>query len=190
MKPTTHSAMAMLMLVSGCMAQQPEEVPVKEFYQIEVNTISGESAKMEQYKGKVLLIVNTASKCGFTPQYEGLQSLYEKYSDRGFVVLGFPSNDFLSQEPGSNEEIDGFCKINYGVTFPMFEKITVKGSGQHPLYAYLTSKETDPEFAGKITWNFNKFLISRDGRIVNRFGSRTKPDDADLVSAIETELAE
>ena len=189
MKTLKGMAMTAVLLTAGCMAQQPEEVPVKEFYQIEAKTIGGETVKMEQYKGKVLLIVNTASKCGFTPQYAGLEALYEKFKDRGFLILGFPANNFLHQEPGNNEEIATFCKMNYGVTFPMFGKISVKGSDIHPLYAYLTSKETDPEFAGGITWNFNKFLISRDGKIVNRFGSRTKPDDAELVADLEAELA-
>lgn len=159
-----------------------------DLYTIEVKTIAGETAKLDAYKGKVLLIVNTASKCGFTGQYDGLQKLYESHKDQGLVILGFPSNDFLKQEPGSNEEIQSFCKLNYGVTFPMFEKISVKGKQQHPLYAYLTSKTTDPEFAGKISWNFNKFLISRDGKIVARFGSRTSPDDKELVAAINSEL--
>jgi len=189
MKTTHPLMMAMALLAAGCMAQQSEEVPVKNFYDIEANTITGEPVKMEAYKGKVLLIVNTASKCGFTGQYDGLQNLYEKYGDQGFVILGFPSNDFLSQEPGTNDEIASFCKLNYGVTFPMFQKIVVKGKGQHPLYAYLTSEQTDPEFAGKISWNFNKFLISSDGKIVNRFGSRTAPDDPELIAAIEGELA-
>jgi len=171
--------------VAACTTSAPKEVPVKNFYDIEVKTISGEPVKMEQYKGKTLLIVNTASRCGFTGQYDGLQKLYETYKDKGLVVLGFPSNDFLSQEPGSNEEIAQFCKLNYGVTFPMFSKISVKGSDQHPLYSFLTSKETNPNYAGKISWNFNKFLISPAGEVVNRFGSRTKPDDADLVAAIE-----
>ncbi|MDF7797873.1 glutathione peroxidase [Pontiellaceae bacterium B1224] len=157
-------------------------------YEIEAQTISGETIKLEAYKGKTLLIVNTASKCGFTGQYEGLEKLYKTYQDQGFVVLGFPSNDFLKQEPGSNEEIASFCQINYGVTFPMFGKISVKGSNQHPLYTYLTSKQTDPEFAGKISWNFNKFLISSDGKIIGRFGSRTKPEDSKLVEAIEGAL--
>jgi len=189
MKTIRQLMMVMVFMATGCMAQQPEEVPVKEFYDIEANTITGEPVKMEAYKGKVLLIVNTASKCGFTGQYDGLQKLYDKYEDQGFIILGFPSNDFLSQEPGTNEEIASFCKLNYGVTFPMFEKIVVKGKGQHPLYAYLTSKETDPEFSGNISWNFNKFLISKDGKIVNRFGSRTAPDDAELIDAVEGELA-
>jgi glutathione peroxidase len=178
----------MLFLTTGCMAQTTEEVPVKKFYDIEVKSINGEPVKMEQYKGKVLLIVNTASKCGFTGQYDELQKLYETYQDKGLVILGFPSNDFMGQEPGNNDEIESFCKLNYGVTFPLFEKIAVKGKEAHPLYVYLTSKETNPEFSGKISWNFNKFLISSDGRIVNRFGSRTKPDDPDLVGAIEKEL--
>ena len=183
-----RSALVSMLFVSGCMAQQSKEVPVKTFYDIEVQPIGGGTMKMEQYKGKVLLIVNTASKCGFTGQYAGLQALYEEYKEQGLLILGFPSNDFMKQEPGSNEEIASFCKINYGVTFPMFEKIVVKGKGQHPLYAYLTSKETNPQFSGDISWNFNKFLISRDGAIVNRFGSRTKPDDGDLVEAIKKEL--
>ena len=148
----------MLFLTTGCMAQSTKEVPVKKFYDIEAKTIAGEPVKMEQYKGQVLLIVNTASKCGFTGQYDGLQKLYETYQDKGFVILGFPSNDFMGQEPGTNEEIQSFCKLSYGVTFPMFEKIAVKGKDPHPLYAYLTSKQTNPEFSGKISWNFNKFL--------------------------------
>lgn len=161
---------------------------MKNIYAIEAQTINGETVKLEKYKGKILLIVNTASKCGFTGQYDGLQKLYETYKDRGFVVLGFPSNDFMKQEPGSNEEIVSFCRLNYGVTFPMFGKISVKGDDQHPLYTYLTSKESNPEFDGKITWNFNKFLISSDGKVINRFGSRTKPDDKKLISAIEGAL--
>ena len=161
---------------------------MKNFYDIEAKTIDGKTVKMEAYKGKTLLIVNTASKCGFTGQYDGLQKLYETYKDKGFVILGFPSNDFLKQEPGSNEEIASFCKLNYGVTFPMFEKISVKGDDQHPLYQFLTSKETNPEFAGKISWNFNKFLISKNGQVVNRFGSRTKPSDKKLVEAIQQEI--
>ncbi len=164
------------------------EENVTSIYSFDVKTITGETVKMEAYKGKTLLIVNTASKCGLTGQYEGLQDLYETYKDRDFVILGFPSNDFLKQEPGTNEEIASFCQINYGVTFPMFEKISVKGEGQHPLYAYLTDSKSNPEFSGKISWNFNKFLISSEGNIVNRFGSRTKPNDKEVVAAIEKEL--
>lgn len=178
-----------LACVAGCTSPS-QEVPMNGIYTIEAETISGKSIKLEQYKGKLLLIVNTASKCGFTGQYDGLQKLYEKYQDKGFVILGFPSNDFMRQEPGGNEEIESFCKMNYGVTFPMFGKVSVKGGAQHPLYRYLTSKDTNPEFGGKISWNFNKFLVSKEGKVINRFGSRTKPTDTKLVAAIEAALGE
>ena len=180
----TLIALASVAFVMGC-TSAPKENPMKSIYDIEATTITGETIKLEAYKGKTLLIVNTASKCGFTGQYDGLQALYETYKDNEFVVLGFPSNDFLKQEPGSDDEIASFCKLNYGVTFPMFGKISVKGDEQHPLYTFLTSKETNPEFSGKISWNFNKFLISPDGTIISRFGSRTKPSDKDLIEAIE-----
>ena len=164
------------------------EQAMNSLHGIKVETISGETIPLSQYKGKTLLVVNTASRCGLTGQYEGLQDLYETYKDRDFLILGFPSNDFMKQEPGTNEEIASFCKLNYGVTFPMFEKIVVKGEGQHPLYQFLTSKETNPEHAGKISWNFNKFLIDGDGQVVTRFGSRVKPDDKELVAAVEQAL--
>lgn len=176
-------------LFAGCASAQ-KEISMSSVYEIEVERITGERLKLSEYKGKVLLIVNTASKCGFSGQYEGLQKLYEKYKDKGLVVLGFPANDFMKQEPGSNEQIQSFCKLNYGVTFPMFAKISVKGKDQHPLYTYLTSKKTNPEFSGRITWNFNKFLISRDGSILARFGSRTKPFDKELVNALEQALGD
>ena len=129
-------------------------------YDFTMDNIKGEPVELSQYKGKVVLIVNTASKCGFTYQYDGLEELYQTYQDSGLVILGFPANNFLKQEPGTNEEIAEFCRLNYGVTFPMFSKISVKGEDIHPLYQYLTSKETNPEFEGNISWNFNKFLIS------------------------------
>lgn len=173
----------------GCVAEK-KEVSMTDIYDIEVSRITGEPVRLGDYKGKTLLIVNTASKCGFTGQYEGLQQLYDTYKERGFVVLGFPSNDFLGQEPGSNEEIAAFCSMNYGVTFPMFAKMAVKGKDQHPLYAFLTSPDTNPEFAGKISWNFNKFLVSGEGKVINRFGSRTRPDDKELITAIEEALPE
>ncbi len=157
-------------------------------YEFTMKRIDGTTAPLSDYKGKVLLIVNVASKCGFTGQYAGLQKLFETYKDRGLVVMGFPANDFLFQEPGTNKEINEFCSLKYHVTFPMFEKITVAGGKCHPLYKYLTDKATNPEFGGKITWNFNKFLISRDGRILARFGSRTAPEDKDLISAIDAAL--
>ncbi len=183
------SATLLALLAAVAMADQPMEgVKVTTLHDIAVERITGETVKLGDYKGKVLLLVNTASKCGFTGQYEGLQALFEKYEDKGLVVMGFPSNDFLRQEPGSNEEIQAFCRINYGVTFPMFAKLKVKGADAHPLYRFLTSKETNPEYAGKISWNFNKFLVDRQGRIVGRFGSRTAPDDKDLVAAVESAL--
>jgi len=157
-------------------------------YDFTVKSIYGTDVKLENYKGKVLLIVNTASKCGFTKQYDGLQELYTKYEKEGLVILGFPANNFLKQEPGTNEEILNFCRLNFGVSFPMFEKISVAGKNIHPLYKYLTDKKTNPKYGGKISWNFNKFLISRDGRIINRFSSPTKPLDEDVISAIEEAL--
>jgi len=187
MKLTVLSLVVCAGLATGCVAQK-KEVSMSGIYEIEVETITGNTIKLGEYKGKVLLIVNTASKCGFTGQYDGLQKLYETCQDKGLVVLGFPSNDFLRQEPGTNEEIQSFCNLNYGVTFPMFGKISVKGKNQHPLYAYLTSKQANSEFAGKISWNFNKFLISRDGQVIGRFGSRTKPDDEKLAAALRAAL--
>jgi glutathione peroxidase len=166
-----------------------EEQGVKtSVYDFTVRDIDGREVSLAEFKGKVLLIVNTASKCGFTPQYAGLQKLYEKYRERGFVILGFPANNFLGQEPGTEAEIKSFCSRNYGVTFPMFSKISVKGKNIHPLYRFLTGEDTNPDFAGAITWNFNKFLIGRDGRILNRFGSRVAPDDRELIAAIENAL--
>ena len=150
--------------------------------------IDGIDVPLRTYEGKVIMLVNTASKCGFTYQYEGLQKLYDTYKDQDFVILGFPANNFLGQEPGTDTEIQQFCSVNYGVTFPMFSKISVKGKDIAPLYAFLTSKETNPEFGGKISWNFNKFLVGKDGKILNRFGSRTKPQADKVVTAIEAAL--
>lgn len=157
-------------------------------YGFTMEDIIGSSVNLSDFQEKVILIVNTASKCGFTYQYDGLEKLYQDYKDQGFVILGFPANNFLKQEPGSNEEIANFCRLNYGVTFPMFSKISVKGKDIHPLYEYLTSKESGHEFGGKITWNFNKFLISKDGEILNRFGSKVKPESEKIISAIEEAL--
>lgn len=152
--------------------------------------IDGKDVKLKKYKGSVLLVVNTASKCGYTPQYESLQATYEKYKDQGFYVLGFPANNFGGQEPGSNEEIKEFCTSKYKVTFPMFAKISVKGEDQDPLYKFLTSKETNPNFAGDISWNFNKFLIDKKGNVVARFTSKDKPDGEAVTQAIEKYLKE
>ncbi|MEP7272809.1 MAG: glutathione peroxidase [Acidobacteriota bacterium] len=153
-----------------------------------VKSIEGKDVKLDAYRGKVLLIANVASKCGYTPQYEGLQALYAKYQGQGLVVLGFPANNFLGQEPGTNEEIQTFCKLKYNVTFPMFSKISVKGDDIHPLYRFLTSKETNPEFGGDISWNFNKFLVDRSGKVIARFETKEKPEGVKIVQAIEQAL--
>ena len=150
--------------------------------------IDGKDVNLSRYKGKVLLLVNTASKCGYTPQYEGLESIYEKYSKQGFYVLGFPANNFGSQEPGTESEIKEFCESKYKVTFPLFAKISVKGEDQNPLYKFLTSKETNPDFAGDITWNFNKFLVDKNGKVVARFSSKDTPESAAVTQEIEKYL--
>lgn len=162
----------------------------KSIFKYKMKDIDGNDVKLSKYKGHVLLVVNVASKCGYTPQYEGLEAIYEKYKEKGFYVLGFPANNFGSQEPGTESEIKEFCTSKYKVTFPMFAKISVKGADQDPLYAYLTSKEKDPDFAGDITWNFNKFLIDRDGKIVARFSSKQTPESDDVTQAIEKYLAD
>jgi glutathione peroxidase len=161
----------------------------KSVYEFKVRDIDGKDVKLKSYKGKVALIVNTASKCGYTPQYEGLQNLYNAYKDRGFVVLGFPANNFGGQEPGTEAEIKEFCTSKYKVTFPMFAKVSVKGEDQHPLFAYLTDKKTNPEFGGDISWNFNKFLVDRNGKVVARFSSKDKPESDTVRAAIEKYLA-
>ncbi|ANB61843.1 glutathione peroxidase [Anoxybacteroides amylolyticum] len=146
-------------------------------YDFTVKTIQGVEKTLAEYEGKVLLIVNTASKCGFTPQYKELQALYEQYRDKGFVVLGFPCNQFGHQEPGSEEEIAQFCELNYGVTFPMFAKVDVNGEQAHPLFVYLTEKAPGVFGTKAIKWNFTKFLIDRNGRVVERFAPQTKPSE-------------
>lgn len=155
-----------------------------------MKNIDGKETPLSEYKGKAVLIVNVASKCGFTPQYAGLESLYKKYGPKGLVVLGFPSNDFMRQEPGTDEEIKNFCALKYNVTFPMFSKIPVKGKDKAPLYRFLTEKATNPEFPGEISWNFNKFLVDRSGKIVARFGSKDEPESPAMVQAVEKALAE
>lgn len=146
-----------------------------DIYQFSASTIKGEQVSLADYRGKVLLVVNTASKCGLTPQFEGLEKLYEKYRDRGLAVLGFPCNQFLAQDPGNNSEIEQFCQMNYGVTFPMFAKIDVNGPATHPLFDYLKSAAPGIFGSEKIKWNFTKFLINRNGEVVARFAPSTKP---------------
>lgn len=144
-------------------------------YDFKVQTIQGEDTTLSTYKNKVLLIVNVASKCGFTRQYDGLEALYRKYKDQGLVVLGFPCNQFGSQEPGTEKEIQNFCRVNFGVTFPMFSKINVNGEDTHPLYQYLKSQQPGLLGTESIKWNFTKFLVDKEGNVVKRFGSSTKP---------------
>ena len=160
----------------------------KSMYEFTMKDIDGNDVKLDAYRGKVAMIVNTASKCGLTPQYEGLQSIYDKYKEQGFVILGFPANNFMGQEPGSEEEIKDFCKLNYDVTFPMFSKISVKGTDQHPFSTFLTNKETNPGFEGDITWNFEKFLTDKNGKVIARFSPKTTPDSPEVVAAIENAL--
>ena len=151
--------------------------------------IDGKPVDLSKYKGEVVLIVNVASKCGLTPQYEQLEAVYTKYKDKGLQVLGFPANEFGKQEPGTNAEIKTFCTSKYNVDFPMFAKIVVKGEGIHPLYEYLTSAKTNPGFDGDIRWNFDKFLVGRDGKVIQRFNPRVKPDAPEVIEAIEAELS-
>lgn len=160
-----------------------KEANVQNIYDFEVKTIDGKATTLEPYKGKVVLIVNVASRCGFTPQYDGLQALYEKYKERGFVILGFPCNQFGAQEPGSEAEIHNFCRVNFGVTFPMFAKIEVNGENSHPLYTYLKAEQPGLLGIEAIKWNFTKFLVDRSGTVVDRFAPSTKP--VELEEAIE-----
>jgi len=156
-------------------------------YDFTLNSIDGKPMPLADFKGKVILVVNVASRCGFTPQYSALESIYEKYKDQGFVILGFPANNFGSQEPGTNAEIKKFCSAKYNVTFPMYAKVSVKGDDQTPLYKYLT-ESANPAVAGEIKWNFTKFLVGRDGRVVQRFEPETTPDSTQVTSAIEKAL--
>ena len=172
----------LLLILSMTLTLQAGE-KMQHFYDFSAKSIQGKEISMRHYKGKVLLVVNVASKCGFTPQYEGLERLYKQYHSQGFEILAFPCNQFRDQEPGTAEEIQHFCKVNYGVTFPLFEKIDVNGEHTHPLYAYL--KKAAPGFLGTeaIKWNFTKFLIDRDGKVIQRYGSSTKP--AEIAADIE-----
>lgn len=157
-------------------------------YDIPLTTLAGQPGSLGDFAGKALLVVNVASKCGLTPQYAGLEQLHERYADRGFSVVGFPCNQFGGQEPGSAEEIQEFCSATYGVTFPMFAKIEVNGPGRHPVYAELTETADADGTAGDIQWNFEKFLVAPDGRVVGRFRPRVEPTDDAVVAAIEAQL--
>jgi glutathione peroxidase len=157
-------------------------------YEFSMNSIDGKPLPLASFKGKVMLIVNVASKCGFTPQYEGLEAVYEKYKEQGFVIVGFPANNFMAQEPGTNEEIKTFCSTKYNVKFPLYAKISVKGEDKAPLYQFLTDAGANPKTGGEIKWNFTKFLVDRDGKVVARFESAVKPDSPDVIAAIEKAL--
>jgi glutathione peroxidase len=153
-----------------------------------LNSIDGQPTPLAQYKGKVVLLVNVASRCGYTPQYAGLEALYRKYKDRGLVILGVPANNFMGQEPGTDEEIKTFCSTKYNVTFPMFSKISVKGSDKAPLYQFLTDEKTNPATGGEIPWNFTKFLADKNGKVLARFAPAVTPDSPELANAIEAAL--
>lgn len=177
------TAIAFLLTV-GCSSNSAQTT--KTIYDFSMRNIDGKQINLSQYKNEVALIVNTASKCGNTPQYEGLQKIYDKYKDQGFVILGFPANNFMGQEPGTNEEIKEFCTLKYKVTFPMFAKISVKGEDQDAFYTYLTNEKA--KFPGDITWNFEKFLVDRNGEVIARFTPKTKPEDPEVIKAIEKAL--
>lgn len=168
-------------------AQEDQTVPAVLDYNMK--SLDGKDVNLSQYKGKVVMMVNVASKCGLTPQYKGLEALHEKYGDQGLSILGFPANNFGSQEPGTEAQIKTFCEKNYGVKFDMFSKISVKGDDKAPLYKYLTEQDPVGKTRGDISWNFEKFLIGRDGRVVARFEPKTTPDSPEVVKAIEAELA-
>jgi len=157
-------------------------------HELSATTLEGEERSLGDFAGKALLIVNVASKCGLTPHYAGLESLYRSHRERGLEVLGFPCNQFGAQEPGSAEEIRSFCSTSYGVSFPLFAKIDVNGPGRHPVYAFLTSQQSEPEGPGDIAWNFAKFVVGRDGRVQARFGPATAPDAPELLAAVEKVL--
>lgn len=182
------SALAALAVVGvSCLAADTPSTPA--VLNFKMNSLTGEEVMLSKYQGKVILMINVASKCGYTPQYEGLQALYAKYKDKGLVLLGFPSNDFGRQEPGTSAEIAEFCTSKYGVSFPLFAKVEVKGKDKVALYRYLTDAANDPTKGGEIKWNFEKFLIGRDGKIVHRWRSATTPMSDEVVKAVEAELA-
>lgn len=176
-------------LLAPASADEKGATKVPAALSFKMKTLDGKDVDLATYQGKVVLFVNVASQCGLTPQYEGLQALHDKYAKDGLAIVGVPSNDFGKQEPGSNAEIAEFCKKNYGVKFDMLSKVPVKGDGKTPLYNYLTSKDTNPKFAGPIKWNFTKFLLSRRGEVVGRFEPQVTPDAKDMTQAIEAELA-
>jgi len=174
-------------LIASLLAMTTIAATAQSLYDIKLKDIDGKDTTLAAYKGKAVLIVNVASKCGYTKQYSGLEATYQKYKDQGLVILGFPCNQFGAQEPGTNEEIKQFCSSKYSVTFPLFDKIDVNGGNRHPLYVALAGK--DSPFPGDIKWNFNKFLVGKDGKILKRFESKVTPDSEELTKAVEAALA-
>ena len=179
-----HKAVVRFLVIGALLTMTTSLIAGSGLYNFTLNSIDGKPAPLADYKGKVVLIVNVASKCGFTPQYSALESIYEKYKDQGFVILGFPANNFGAQEPGTNAEIKTFCSRKYNVSFPMFSKISVKGADQAPLYTYLTQQTG----TGDIKWNFTKFLVDRNGKVIQRFEPEVTPDSKEVTEAIETQL--
>ena len=175
-----------LAILAGAQTKPAGSTKVPTALNFTMNSIDGKPVDLSKYQGRVVLMVNVASQCGFTPQYEGLEGLHKKYAAKGLSILGFPANEFGAQEPGTNSEIAQFCKSNYGVEFDMFSKIVVKGAGQAPLYKYLTSQ---PKFSGDVAWNFEKFLVGKNGEVLARFKSEVEPDSKQMVAAIESALA-
>jgi glutathione peroxidase len=173
-----------LLTAGGILVVAGSILAAASIYDFSLPSIDGKSMPLSSFKGKVVMMVNVASKCGYTPQYSALEAIYEKYKDRGFVILGFPANNFGGQEPGTNEEIKTFCSTRYQVTFPMYAKVSVKGEDATPLYQYIT-KDANPSVAGEIKWNFTKFLVDRSGKVVQRFEPAVKPDSPEVTAAIE-----
>ncbi len=183
-------AVALTLVCAGALAAGKTEAKQESALDFTMKSIDGKDIPLSKYKGKVVMIVNVASKCGLTPQYEQLEALHEKYSGKGLAILGFPANNFKSQEPGTNEEIKTFCSAKYNVKFDLFAKISVLGEDKAPLYQYLTSTERNDTYGGEIQWNFTKFLLNRKGEVMARFEPKTKPDDPEVIKAIEEALSE
>lgn len=183
------TVIAVVILGSLSTAAEKETKQVPKALSFTMKSLDGKDVDLSKYQGKVVLVVNVASKCGLTPQYKQLQALHEKYAKEGLAILGFPCNQFKQQEPGTAAEIKEFCQLNYGVSFDMFDKIEVNGNGACDLYKYLTALDTKPKGAGNITWNFEKFIVGRNGEVVARFTPQTKPDDPQVLKVIEAELA-
>ncbi len=184
----THVAVAGLLVIAGIAFAEGKKM--KSALDVTMKDIDGKPVELaKKYDGKVVMLVNVASKCGMTPQYAGLEKLHEKFADKGLRIVGVPANNFGSQEPGTDSDIKEFCSTKYGVKFDMLSKVSVKGDDINPMYQYLTAKETNPKFAGPVTWNFEKFLVNKKGEVVARFGPKVTPEDKKVVEAIEAELA-